>query len=262
MASNGDNDWPKWSKPALALAAMIFLGGIWIGVPLLSAFKLVDGNVQTSGVVDYRPMMSVLIAMTTATIAGIFLFMTLRIDRGTKRKAEEAARKEAKRAAKKAVKGVANEFRERLKKMEEASKQTCANMEKASEDNCAALVRETREKADEVFVEAEQRVAQEAQHLRGTFDEQASAKLVRETVQAKITEDALRGHVEAVLMLDVNVEILRKYVDEHAQELDGKAIERLAGVLKEVTSHLSQRLPEGREEEAGVFARVTRRFRK
>ena len=262
MASVGGKDWPKWSKPALALAAMIFLGGIWIGVPLLSAFKLVDDNVRTSGVVDYRPMMSVLIAMTTATIAGIFLFMTLRIDRGTKLKAGRAARKEAKRAASKAVKGVANEFRERLEEMEEASKQTCADLAEAFEENCAALARETRERADKVLVGAEQRVAQEAQHLRDTFDEQASAKLVRETVQAKITEDALRGHLQVVLMLDVNAEILRKYIEEHVQELDGEAIERLAGVLKEVTSHLSQRLPEGREEEAGFFARVTRRFRK
>lgn len=195
MASVGDKDWPKWSKPALALAAMIFLGGIWIGVPLLSAFKLVDHNVRTSGVVDYRPMMSVLIAMTTATIAGIFLFMTLRIDRGTKLKAGRAARKEAKR------------------------------------------------RADEFFGEE-------------------TTKLVRETVQAEITEDALRGHVEAVLMLDVNVEILRKYVDEHVQELDVAAVERIVGALKEVTSHLSRRLPEGRKEGAGFFARVTRRFRK
>ena len=30
-------DWPKWTKPVFALSAMILLGGVWIGIPLLSA---------------------------------------------------------------------------------------------------------------------------------------------------------------------------------------------------------------------------------
>ena len=95
MAADKDGffeDWPKWSKPVLALSAMILLGGVWIGVPLLSAWKLVENNAQATGFVDYRPMMAVLIAMTTATIAGIFLFMTFRIDRGTRLKAERVTK--------------------------------------------------------------------------------------------------------------------------------------------------------------------------
>ena len=86
------DDWPKWSKPVLALAAMVLLGGAWIGVPLLSALKLVDNNAQAAGFVDYGPMVTVLIAMTTATMTGIFVFMTFRIDRGTRLKAERVAK--------------------------------------------------------------------------------------------------------------------------------------------------------------------------
>ena len=66
------DDWPDWAKPIIVLAAFT----LWIGVPLISAWKLVDHDMQSGGPVNYQPMMAVLIAMTTATIAGIFLFMT------------------------------------------------------------------------------------------------------------------------------------------------------------------------------------------
>lgn len=94
-------DWPTWSKPVLALSAMILLGGIWIGVPLLSAWALVKDSAQTAASLDYGPMMAVLTAMTTATIAGIFVFMTFRIDRGTRLKAERVAKKTTKEVVKK-----------------------------------------------------------------------------------------------------------------------------------------------------------------
>ena len=94
-------DWPTWSKPVLALSAMILLGGIWIGVPLLSAWALVKDSAQTAASLDYGPMMAVLTAMTTATIAGIFVFMTFRIDRGTRLKAERVAKKTTKKVVKK-----------------------------------------------------------------------------------------------------------------------------------------------------------------
>ena len=56
-----------------------------------------DSSTQSGGVVDYEPMMAVLIALTTATIAAIFLFMTFRIDRGTRRTAKRHAKKAAKK---------------------------------------------------------------------------------------------------------------------------------------------------------------------
>lgn len=85
-------DWPKWSKPVFALSAMILLGGVWVGIPLLSAWKLGYDNAQAAVPMDYEPMMALLIAMTTVTITGIFVFMTFRIDRGTRLKAERVAK--------------------------------------------------------------------------------------------------------------------------------------------------------------------------
>ena len=99
-AKNGFFDgWPDWAKPVFAFA----VATIWIGVPIVAAWSLSARAVHADGVVDYQPLVAVLIALTTATITGIFVFMTFRIDRGTKTKAGEVARKTAKDVAEKAM---------------------------------------------------------------------------------------------------------------------------------------------------------------
>ena len=95
------DDWPKWSKPVFALSAMILLGGVWIGIPLMSAWKLGIDSAQAGVQLDYEPMIATLVAMTTATIAGIFVFMTFRIDRGTRLKAERVAKEKVDEIVKK-----------------------------------------------------------------------------------------------------------------------------------------------------------------
>ena len=322
------DNWPKRSKPVLALAAMIILGGIWIGIPLLSALRLVESNVPSSGAVDYSPMMAVLIAMTTATVAGIFLFMTLRIDRGTRLRAKSVASKAVKRKAEKFAKELekmetvwtqkriemetawarkcaemATAWRQKhtemetawtgkrtemetawtrkraemetawtrkRAEMETAWTQKCADMEEAHQQTLDALKANIRKDNKEALDQAKQELAKAEEELRATLDKQTNAELVRDAVQARITEDVLREHVEAVLMLDANVQTVREYVNERAQALDEEAIKRLIGLLNELVDRLSQRLPEEREEEGeeegegeeSFFARAKRRFRK
>lgn len=103
MATKGESgffdDWPAWAKPTMALAVTILLGGAWIGVPFFVAWRLMEQSVKL-GVVTYQPMMTVLVAMTTATIAGIFLFMTLRIDRGTDSRLRELRKRQSRRRRK------------------------------------------------------------------------------------------------------------------------------------------------------------------
>ena len=92
--------WPGWTKPVFVFAVVV----VWVGAPMATIAGGGDSSTQSDGVVDYEPMMAVLIALTTATIAAIFLFMTFRIDRGTRRTAKRHAKKAAKRYAKKAAK--------------------------------------------------------------------------------------------------------------------------------------------------------------
>ena len=175
-------DWPGWAKFWLAFATMIFIGCIWIGLPALSALESVKA--QGSGTVDYTPMISVYAAMTTATITGIFLFMTLRIDRGTRLKAESVAK----------------------------------------------------DKMDKIVAEKIE-------------------EMIRGAVNSQITEEKLREHVEAILMVTANGEIVRRYAIERAENLDPPTVKQLIGLLKEVSETLSQAI----EDKRGFWAKLFRR---
>lgn len=195
-------DWPRWSKPILALAAMILLGGAWIGVPLLSAWKLVENNAQATGFVDYRPMMTVLIAMTTATITGIFVFMTFRIDRGTRLKAERVA----KDTADEVVKSKFDKFDKTIKcKFDKFDKDAKCKVDKFDKD--------TRCKVDK------------------KLHELTKEKAIEKAVQNRIPEDEFRAYVQAVLLADVNGRIVAEYAEKHAKAMDTKTVERLLGLL-------------------------------
>ncbi len=186
MASKNRNrlleDWPDWAKFWLALATMIIIGGVWVGLPVLSALESVKA--QGSGTVDYSPMMSVYIAMTTATITGIFLFMTLRIDRGTRFKAESVAK----------------------------------------------------DKMDKIVAEKIE-------------------EMILGAVNSQITEEKLREHVEAILMVTANGEIVRRFAAERAENLDPQTVKQLIGLLKEVSETLLRAI----EDKRGFWAKLFRR---
>ena len=183
------DDWPPWAKLTMSLAAMTLLGGTWVGVPLLMAWHLVGQGRDG----DYHSMMSVLIAMTTATIAGIFLFMTLRIDRGTRLRAE--------RVAKKAVK----------------------KKEKELDSKIESTVESIQSKAKETV----------QKFLKEIFGEETAPENIRKEVEARLTEEVLQRHVEAVLMIDANAQIVGEYAKQRAGELDPETIGRLAKLMDE-----------------------------
>ncbi len=192
--------WPDWAKPMFVLA----MAAIWIGVPVVAAWSLSARTVQAGGVVDYQPVLAVLVAMTTATIAGIFLFMTFRIDRGTRRKAKRVA----KNAAKKALAGV-----------KEAAADTLENAEAAAGRALADVVRESVKRVDTA--------------VKGRLDAVATPEKIRQEVEERITEKELQKHVEAVLVMDANAQTITAYAKEHAKKLDWKTVLRISKLLKE-----------------------------
>ena len=175
------DDWPLWAKPTMALAVTVLLGGAWIGVPFFVAWRLMEQSIEL-GVMTYQPMTTVLVAMTTATIAGIFLFMTLRIDRGTRLKAESVAKK---------------------------------TVEK---------------KADDLIDEIKEAVPT---FLRKKFDEGAAPDNISKEIEARLTEEVLRRHVEAVLMVDSNAQIVGEYAKQRADRLEPATVERLVRLMDE-----------------------------
>lgn len=214
MATNDGNgffdDWPAWSRPTLALAAMILLGGAWIGIPLLSAWHLVDRSVGSSSVVNYQPMIVVLVAMTTATITGIFVFMTFRIDRGARLKAEITAKDEVKKPAK------------GLRKLRKKTKKKIQN-----------LLDETEHKTYNFLIEK--------------FNEGTAPEEIRRQIEARLSDDVLRERLGVVLMIDANLQVVREYARERVRDLDPKTIERIAHLLKEIFESWSRLVESPRE---------------
>lgn len=142
-------DWPKWSKPVLALSAMILLGGVWIGIPLMSAWKLGIDSAQATVQLDYEPMIAVLVAMTTATIAGIFVFMTFRIDRGTRLKAERVAKDKVDEIVKRKFNYFEESSEKKLSKFDGDSKRKLDDFDELSTDNVDKFGRAARSKFSE-----------------------------------------------------------------------------------------------------------------
>lgn len=212
-------DWPTWSKPTLALAAIILLGGTWIGIPLLNALKLIEPNLQTGEQVDYQPMMAVLIAMTTATIAGIFIFMTFRIDRGTRLKAESEV--------KRALKDEREDFERGLDAMKTEHEIVASQLR----DIQLALLVETRDE------------------LRTMYDEGTKAKIVRAAVAERITAETLGPHIESALMVDVNGRLVAEYAKDRAPTLKAETAEALVKLLNGTVESLSRYAEAKREDD-------------
>ena len=184
------DDWPDWAKPVFALA----VAAIWIGVPLVSAWSLSARTVQAGGVVDYQPVLVVLVGMTTATITGIFVFMTFRIDRGTRLKVEEVTGKALK---------------DEKKKLDKAIKDAKDAVNNA---NCR------------VDKEIDKKLSPET-----------SPEKIREKVKEHVTEDKVRKHVTAMLMVDANVQAIAAAAQEHAKSLDPDTILQISEHLREAT---------------------------
>ena len=84
QVSTEEDKWPVWAQFTLAMTALLFGGLLMVGLPVLSASYLGKVSGDAGGVHVWAPMIATLLGLTTMTVAGIFLFMTFRIDRGVR----------------------------------------------------------------------------------------------------------------------------------------------------------------------------------
>ena len=134
------------------------------------------------------------------------MFMTFRIDRGTRRKAKSVA----KSAANKALKNIK---------------------------------RKAKRKVDKT---TQKRLA------KGLTPER-----IRREVNAHLTEESVRKHIEAVLMMKANGQIVAEYAKEHAEVLDSEAFKQLIHLLDEVIRRGLPDDPAKRvDENVGWFGRL------
>ena len=164
--SKAREKWPWGAQLFLTLAALLVLVGLIVFPPIYSATKMSVGSGSSDAVQVWTPMLSVLIALTTVTISGIFLFMTFRIDRGTRRIARRQAKKQSKKSAKKAkrqakaYKKQAKAHMESARKSEESAKCYKQSAEEALTGARAdrAAVAELEEKARSLLQENTQKI--------------------------------------------------------------------------------------------------------
>ena len=142
--------WPWWAQFIFALIALLFIGFLWVGLPLLSTLRF-GGNfpVNESGV--WAPMVASMLGITTMTITAIFLFMTFRIDRGTRREARETARETVEELTKLSVKVAADKAAEEA---ENAAKAAASRAEAATKKLETQLEQEIRKRAAAVEADA------------------------------------------------------------------------------------------------------------
>ena len=94
--SNQPTSWPWQAQLLLVLVALGTACFLLIWIPMQFVFEAVAPKPEGSTYSLYS-MIAVFIGLTTMTISAMFLFMTFRIDRGTKTAAREEARNEAER---------------------------------------------------------------------------------------------------------------------------------------------------------------------
>lgn len=115
--------WPWVAQFAVVLGAL-GLAFVLVLLPMLIGMEFSGRYELTSGMDIWGPMVSTLLGLTTMTVAGIFVFMTFRIDRGVRHEVREAVREYIGGAMKRAIAIEMSATRDRVK----------AEIEKAEEE--------------------------------------------------------------------------------------------------------------------------------
>ena len=115
-----EDDRTRWPWPAQFLLVVIALATavvLLIWIPMHVAPSFVEGSSRGTAP-DFSMMMAVFVGLTAMTVSGIFLFMTFRIDRGTKTTARRVAQKAGEAKAEEVAKNELGKLvNERLTKM-------------------------------------------------------------------------------------------------------------------------------------------------
>ena len=223
---------------------------MWIGAPIIAAWSIADRSSPAGAVADYQPLLLTLLALTTATITGTFMFMTFRIDRDTRQTAERVAKDEVDKVLK--------------KKKEEADK-ALAEIVKKSEQSLSSLdvvknnaTKVVNNKLTEIINKAKQDVDGA---VSNRLDARVTPDEIRKGVTDRLTAEALREHIGALLMLDANGLVVAEYAKERAGDLDRKSIARLIQLMENVIQSIPNDAPKKRnEEDTGWLERIRAPF--
>ena len=99
-STEGGADRPlPWVARFILFVLILLLAAFMIGLPVWS----IQRYGATTEIDLWGPVLATLLGLTTMTVSGIFMFMTFRIDRGTKLKAEWTAKEIAEKTVREVI---------------------------------------------------------------------------------------------------------------------------------------------------------------
>lgn len=178
--------WPWGAQLFLAVTALATAVVLLIWIPMHAAPALVEES--PGGASPYfSTMMAVFVGLATMTISGIFLFMTFRIDRGTRRTAREVAEKAAGKAGEKIGKKAAKSVAE--KEIKEIAEREVDRLKKDWEKYFIEDIQEQKERLIEKIKEMIEKIKEMENLLNIQRDEFMKAVGKMEAVKKKVESD-------------------------------------------------------------------------
>jgi len=102
MSENRENDkWSPWAYAVVILAALACVVVLLVGLPVMGVMiveRLHPGSLDAT-ISFWGAMFAAFISLAVTFIAGVFVFMTVKVETGAQREAREAATAEVKKAA-------------------------------------------------------------------------------------------------------------------------------------------------------------------
>ena len=211
-STEGGADRPlPWVARFILFVLILLLAAFMIGLPVWS----VQRYGATTEIDLWGPVLATLLGLTTMTVSGIFMFMTFRIDRGTKLKAEWTAKKTAEKAVREVIDKVVGKqiavvavAQEMIRNELAAATRKVVEIEDDLAQAKSDIDGQLQGAADTMRTMAD-KVASAETELSGQFD------ALQETMRDQFAKAAKQ-------MEDANIdELIRKYVEIHMANDEG-----------------------------------------
>ena len=208
-STEGGADRPlPWVARFILFVLILLLAAFMIGLPVWS----VQRYGATTGIDLWGPVVATLLGLTTMTVSGIFVFMTFRIDRGTKLKAEWTAKEIAEKTVREVIDKVVGKqiavAQETIRDELAAAKRTVVKIEVDLARAKSDIDGQLQGAADTMRTMAD-KVASAETELSGQFD------TLQKNVENKFAD--VVGQMERA-----NIdELIRKYVEIHMANDEG-----------------------------------------
>lgn len=194
--------WPWVAQFAIVLVALGF-AFVLVLLPILIGLGFSDRYEVTSSMDIWGPMVSTLLGLTSMTVAGIFVFMTFRIDRGVKHEVREEVREyigktmkqviakemaDTKKRLTTQIKSTESRFEEETKKLQSQVAKEVAKVTEEVNERVGGLADEVKSGLAALGTKLNSRLSEIENNVGASIDEMEQ-KLRTEVLEANLSEE-------------------------------------------------------------------------